>query len=94
MLVHKVTVIAHIYNVTFGPLSTHPVRNAVLSLFVSALCCRAAALPIDGAALRVLVTFVFVLRPAGGDMALLIFASHFKVQSPSAIRSKDAAASR
>lgn len=82
----------HIHNVTFAPLSTDPVRNAVLSLFVSALrlvhcCCRSSPV-----ALRVLVTFVFVLRPAGGDMILLVFVSHFKVQSPSAIPSKDAAA--
>lgn len=34
----------HICNVPFGPLSTDPVRNAVLSLFVSALCwCTAVA---------------------------------------------------
>lgn len=32
----------HIYNVTFGPPSTDPVRNAVLSLFVSALRWRTA----------------------------------------------------
>lgn len=42
--------------------------------------------------MRVLVTFVFVLRPAGGDTTPLVFVPHFKVQSPSAIPPKDAAA--
>lgn len=60
----------HIYYVTFGPLSTDPVRNVVIvcecSLFVALLLSRVA-----GVALRVLVTFVFVLGPAGGDMTPL-----------------------
>lgn len=29
----------HIYNVMFGPLSTHLIRNAVFAMFVRALCC-------------------------------------------------------
>lgn len=41
---------------------------------------------------RVPVTSAFVLGPAGGDMALLVFVSYFKVQSPSAIPPKDTAA--
>lgn len=41
---------------------------------------------------RVAVTSAFVPEPAGGDMALLVFVSYFKVQSPSAISPKDTAA--
>lgn len=41
---------------------------------------------------RVPVTSAFVLGPAGGDTALLVFVSYFKVQSPSAIPPKDTAA--
>lgn len=80
-----------IYYVPFGPLSTDPVRNAVL-LFGRALCCCTAVaysrwwlcLPLSPLSL---CSHQLEVTP-------LVFVPHFKVQRPSAILSKDAAATQ
>lgn len=80
-------------NVPFGKLSTDSVRNLMLILIAIAVCWRTAVADRRRWLCVSLSLFAFVLRPAGGDTTLLVsFLSHFKVQSPSAIPPKDAAA--